>query len=76
MYLNIKEKNPNQIEAQDLNGHFSKEDMEVARKHIKRCSASISIRELRVRGTMWYCRTWVRMVSIKKSTTINAGEGM
>ena len=42
---------------------------------MKRCSASISIRELWVRGTMWYRLTRVRMVSIKKST-INAGEGM
>ena len=43
---------------------------------MKRCSASISIRELSIRGTMWYRLTRVRMVSIKKSTTINAGEGM
>ena len=42
---------------------------------MKRCSASVSIRELWVRGTMWYRLTRVRMVSIKKST-INAGEGM
>ena len=49
-----KKKNPNQTEAQDLNGHFSKEHMEVARKHMKRCSASVSIRELWIRGTMWY----------------------
>jgi len=42
---------------------------------MKRCSASISIRELWVRGTMWYRLTRVRMVSIKKYT-INAGEGM
>ena len=43
---------------------------------MKRCSASISIRELWVRDTMWYRLTRVRMVSIKKSTTINAGEGL
>ena len=43
---------------------------------MKRCSASISIRELSIRGTMWYHLTRVRMVSIKKSTTINAGKGM
>ena len=43
---------------------------------MKRCSAPVSIRELWIRNTMCYCLTWVRMVSIKKSTKINAGEGM
>ena len=51
---------------QDFNGHLSKEDIEMAIKHTKRCSASVSIRERRIRNTMWYQLTQVRMVSVKK----------
>ena len=72
----ITKKQTNQIGAQDLNGLFSKEDMEVAMKDMRRCSASISIRELWISCIIWYHLTQVRMVSIKKSTTINAGEDM
>ena len=38
----MSKKQPNQIGAQDLNGHFSKEDIEMAMEHMKRCSASVS----------------------------------
>ena len=72
----ITKKQTNQTGAQDLNGLFSKEDMEVAMKDMKRCLASVSIRELWISCTMWYRLTQVRMVSIKKSTTINSGEGV
>ena len=72
----IAKKQTNQTGAQDLNGLFSKEDIEVAMKDMKRCSASVSIRELWISCTMWCRLTQVRMVSIKKSTTINSGEGL
>lgn len=42
---------------------------------MKRCSASISIRTVD-QILMWDHLTRVRMISIKKSTTINAGKGM
>ena len=43
---------------------------------MKECSISSIIREMQIKITMRYHIIAVRMAIIKKSTTINAGEGV
>ena len=50
--------------------------IQMAKKHMKRCSVSLIIREMQIKTTMRYHYTPVRMAAIKSLQAINAGEGM
>jgi hypothetical protein len=62
--------------ATELNSTFSKEEIQMTKKHTKTCSPSLAIKEMQIKTKVRFHLTPVRIAIIKNTTTNRCWRGV
>jgi hypothetical protein len=66
----------NKKRATELSRTFSKEQIQIAKKHMKKCSQSLTIKEMQIKTTLRFNFTPVETAINKTPPTTNVGAGV